>query len=299
MQTNRFGQIVFNYGKIIKGLHMKQRYKIIISAVLFVLVWACNRNTKSTETTTEQRKKVELVTNLGSISIELYNETPLHRDNFINLVRHKAYDSILFHRVINNFMIQAGDPESKKAAANDTLGSGDVPYRIAAEFRPELFHKKGVIAAARDGNPEKASSGMQFYIVQGKVYNDSTLANAEKRITSEDAKEFFTDDPLQKDLIDSIQLSIDNRNIDNYNFYMDSILQLAKMDKDFTLYRIPNKQREVYKTIGGTPHLDQGYTVFGEVVKGIAVLDSIAKVATDDLNRPIKDVRIYSIQILE
>jgi len=170
----------------------------------------------------------------------LYDQTPKHRDNFIKLVKQHFYDSLLFHRVINNFMIQGGDPNSKNAAPGDTtVGEGDVGYTIPAEFNMQLFHKKGVIAAAREDRPDKASSGCQFYIVQGKKFTDSSLNVTEtKRLK----------------------------------------------------HKIPADQREVYKTLGGTPHLDQGYTVFGEVIKGIAVIDKIAAEATDKRDRPLKNM---------
>jgi peptidyl-prolyl cis-trans isomerase B (cyclophilin B) len=181
----------------------------------------------------------------------------LHRDNFLKLVKVGFYDSVLFHRVIKNFMIQGGDPESKHAQAGQALGSGGPSWRVPAEFRATLFHKKGVIAAARDNNPEKASSGSQFYIVQGKVFTNAGL----------DSVETFR-------------------------------LQGRK---------IPAEQREVYTTIGGTPHLDQGYTVFGEVVKGLDVVDQIAAVETfksldraNPLNdRPLQDVRILKAKLVK
>ncbi|WP_225975262.1 peptidylprolyl isomerase [Anseongella ginsenosidimutans] len=182
-------------------------------------------------------------TSYGSSIIRLYDETPLHRDNMLKLVRDGFYDSLLFHRVIENFMIQGGDPNSKDAAPGERLGEGEAPGpRIPAEFRDSLFHKKGVLAAARDNNPEKASSNCQFYIVQGQVFTDEQL-----------------------DMLE--QTRLEGR-------------------------EIPQWQREVYKTIGGTPHLDQTYTVFGEVVQGLAMIDTIAAVETDSFDRPEKDVKM-------
>ena len=157
---------------------MKLSPKLASFILLLLILVSCNLNkaTKKIEEE-EKRKTVEMITDYGTITIELYNETPLHRDNFIKLAKENAYDSVLFHRVIKKFMIQGGDPDSKNAKVNDTLGEGDVSYTIKAEFNPNLFHKRGVLAAARDGNPERASSGMQFYIVQGKIFNDSLLAS--------------------------------------------------------------------------------------------------------------------------
>lgn len=183
-------------------------------------------------------------TKFGAMKILLYNGTPKHRDNFLKLTNEHFYDSLLFHRVIKNFMIQGGDPDSKHAKPGQMLGGGDVGYRVDAEFNTLLFHKKGVLAAARDENPTKASSGCQFYIVQGKKFTDSDLDNIEKQ----------------------------------------------------TGRKMSAEQREIYKTIGGTPHLDMGYTVYGEVIEGINVLDSIAAVKTDKTDRPLDDVRIISMK---
>jgi cyclophilin family peptidyl-prolyl cis-trans isomerase len=200
----------------------------------------------------DRKKDVLLQTNYGDIVVRLSDSTPLHRDNFLKLVKTGYYDSVLFHRVIKNFMIQSGDPNSKHAKPGEPLGNGGPEYRIPSEFRTTLFHKKGVIAAARDNNPEKESSGSQFYIVQGKVFTDEGLDSVEK-------------------------YRLKGR-------------------------KIPTDQREVYKTIGGAPHLDQGYTVFGEVVKGLDVVDKIAAVPTSkgqDRDWPLEDVRIIKAKLIK
>jgi peptidyl-prolyl cis-trans isomerase B (cyclophilin B) len=200
----------------------------------------------------DRKRDVLLQTNYGDIVVRLSDSTPLHRDNFLKLVKTHYYDSVLFHRVIKNFMIQAGDPNSKQAKPGEPLGDGGPDYRIPAEFRTTLFHKKGVIAAARDNNPEKASSGSQFYIVQGKIFTDAGL-----------------------DSVETYRLS-------------------GK--------KIPADHREIYKTAGGAPHLDQNYTVFGEVVKGLDVVDKIASVPTskgDDRDRPLEDVRIIKAKLIK
>lgn len=194
-----------------------------------------------------KNRKVKIITSKGTIIVLLSDKTPKHRDNFIKLVKQKFYDSILFHRVIKEFMIQAGDPETKKSEAGKRYGSGGLNYKIPAEFDTSLFHKRGVLAAARDNNPEKASSSCQFYIVQGKLFTDSTL-----------------DDVRQKRMGGRI---------------------------------IPDYQREVYKTIGGTPHLDQNYTIFGIVVKGMDVVDKIAAVERDQYDRPKEDIRILKMRL--
>jgi peptidyl-prolyl cis-trans isomerase B (cyclophilin B) len=185
--------------------------------------------------------RVKITTDSGVIIVKLYDSTPLHRDNFVKLVKQGFYDSLLFHRVIPQFMIQGGDPLSKTAKPGEMLGMGGGDMaRIPAEFRPGLFHKKGALAAARDGNPERASSACQFYLVEGKVYTDQEL--------------------------DMIQQS-----------------------KGVTY---TPAQRQVYKTIGGTPFLDQDYTVFGEVEKGIEVIGKIVNVPRDAGNRPLGDVHM-------
>lgn len=266
--------------------------------LLILLFCKCKQSAETLDAPEEERKKIEIVTNYGTMIIELYNKTPLHRDNMINLANNKAYDSLLFHRVINEFMIQGGDPDSRKAQPNDTLGNGDAPYLIDAEFHDDLFHKKGVLAAARDDIPSKASSAMQFYIVQGKIFNDSLLKLVETRINKNKAIDYFSNTTRQKALIDSIQYAGDHEDMPTYNLLLDSILSLANQEEKFKPYVIPEDQRQVYKSIGGTPHLDQNYTVFGELVKGMNVLDAIASVPTNTLNRPLADVRIQSIKLL-
>jgi cyclophilin family peptidyl-prolyl cis-trans isomerase len=203
----------------------------------------------------DRKKDVELFTTAGNIVLRLYDSTPLHRDNFLKLVKAHYYDSVLFHRVIKNFMIQSGDPDSKGAVAGQPLGNGGPGYLIPAEFRASLFHKKGVLAAARTGddvNPEKQSSASQFYIVQGRRFTDKEL--------------------------DSIE-----------------VVRLKG-------HKLPGEHREVYKTIGGTPQLDQNYTVFGEVIKGLEVVDNIAGAATSmgpDKDRPSQDIRIVKARLVK
>ncbi|WP_048908364.1 peptidylprolyl isomerase [Pedobacter sp. V48] len=190
---------------------------------------------------------VKIKTDMGECIIMLYNETPQHRDNFVSLTKKGVYEGSLFHRVIKNFMIQGGDPDSKVAKQDELLGNGTVGYTIPAEFRDSLFHKKGVLGAARDDNPEKASSGSQFYIVQGKKFTDQGL-----------------------DSLETNRLH----------------------------FKIPVWQREIYKNLGGTPHLDRNYTVFGEVVKGLDMVDKIAAVSRDSNDRPNIDVKM-SVSVLK
>jgi cyclophilin family peptidyl-prolyl cis-trans isomerase len=185
--------------------------------------------------------KIKIITDSGTMIVKLYDSTPLHRDNFVKLVKEGFYDSLMFHRIIQGFMIQGGDPNSKNAAAGVMLGNGgDNLTRIPAEFRKSLYHKKGVLAAARDGNPEKASSACQFYIVQGKPLTDAELDMVEGRMGSKYSLE----------------------------------------------------QRNTYKKMGGTPFLDQNYTVFGEVISGLNVIDKIASAPKAPGDRPIGDIRM-------
>ncbi len=218
--------------------------KKIVATVSLILV--CSVLAFSVQAKEKKSKKgkdsyVVIRTSYGDMVLKLYNETPLHRDNFVKLVREGFYDSLLFHRVIKDFMIQGGDPNSKHAVAGQSLGNGEVKGvpRIPAEFNPSLYHKKGALSAARDNNPQKASSNCQFYIVQGRTFSDAELNSMEKRsgLTYTDA------------------------------------------------------QRTMYKTIGGTPHLDNGYTVFGELLHGFSVLDQIAATKTVS-ERPVQDIRI-------
>lgn len=245
-----------------------------------------------------QPTQIEILTTHGRIVVALSDETPLHRDNFIKLVEAGTYDSLLFHRVIREFMIQGGDTQSKSADSLAQLGSSDLPYQIPAEIVPTLFHKKGALAAARTNNPDRASSSTQFYIVQGKIQNDSLLTHNEGRINQMLARHFGFKDPKNRPLIDSLakaQTEKDTLLSKQLGIRLDSILVNYS---GFERYTIPDSHREVYKAIGGTPHLDQNYTVFGEVISGLEVVDSIAAVPTKAQNRPVDDVRILSMRVL-
>jgi len=219
---------------------MIKKFSIIVS---LTFITACS-SIRNTATTNLPGARVKLLTDSGVIVLRLYNQTPLHRDNFIKLVKQHYFDDLLFHRVIKNFMIQGGDPDSKNAKPGILLGNGGPPYTIPAEFDTSLFHKKGVLAAAREGdnvNPKKASSGSQFYVVQGKIFTDAGL-----------------------DSVETFRLK----------------------------RKIPIVHREIYKTIGGTPHLDMNYTIFGEVESGLEVVDKIAAAVRDSNNRPLNDIKM-------
>ncbi|WP_425075686.1 peptidylprolyl isomerase [Psychroserpens sp. S379A] len=274
---------------------MKMYIKPILVIVLCLLLFSYG--SKNFTVNSNDKIKVEMTTNYGTMLIELHNETPLHRDNFLKLVEERAYDSLLFHRVIENFMIQGGDPDSKYAKSGAFLGEGDLDYSVEAEFRQNLFHKKGALATAREETLGRVSSAMQFFIVQGKVFNDSTLNVAEDRINNMIARHHI----INRDttLFRAFHKAYENNKDKLAEKLNDSIQNLAASFSDFNRYVIPESHREVYKTIGGTPHLDQNYTVFGEVIKGLNIIDSIAKVKTDKWDRPVKNVVIKSIRILK
>lgn len=245
---------------------------------------------------------LKIETSLGDITVKLYNETPLHRDNFIKLAKDGTYNGTLFHRVIKDFMVQAGDPDSKNAPKGKMLGSGDVGYTVPAEFvYPQYFHKKGVLSAARQGddtNPKKASSGCQFYIVTGKVYNDSTLLGMEQQKNQNKLTNVFNA-LAQKHMKEIYKMRKAN---DEEGLYalQDTLLAQAEAEaaKQPDFHFTP-EQIKAYTTVGGTPHLDGEYTVFGEVLEGMDIVDKIQKVKTDRSDRPEEDVKIINVSVIE
>lgn len=245
---------------------------------------------------------VKIETSAGDIKVKLYNETPKHRDNFIRLVKEGTYEGTLFHRVIKDFMIQAGDPESKNAPKGKMLGAGDVGYTVPAEFvYPKFFHKKGALSAARQGdavNPKKESSGCQFYIVTGKVYNDSTLLQMERQMNENKVSVFFNE-LAKKHMKEIYKMRKANDEDGLYDLQEKLIAQAQELAAKEPEFRFTPEQVEAYTTVGGTPHLDGEYTVFGEVVEGMDVVDKIQQVKTDRSDRPEEDVKIIKATILE
>jgi cyclophilin family peptidyl-prolyl cis-trans isomerase len=269
------------------------RKKIIVAIFLMLSFMAANAADKSAQ---QKDVVVELKTEFGTMKILLYGETPQHRDNFIKLVKEGFYDGLLFHRVIKDFMIQGGDPDSKNAPASKQLGAGDVGYTIPAEFvYPKYYHKKGSLAAARQGdqvNPEKRSSGCQFYIVQGKKMSDAEIKQMEMGMLGKAKEKRFYE--IVRERSAEVQKA---RSENDQNALMKLQSEIvAQMEKEFESkasdYQMPAEMKEVYKTIGGTPFLDNEYTVFGEVIEGLDVIDKIAAVETNPGDRPKQDIKM-------
>jgi len=276
-----------------------------IIVILIISVFSCDSEIEKGVMKSDLSMDVEMITDFGTIIMRLSDETPKHRNNFIKLVNQKFYDSLLFHRVIENFIIQTGDPESKQNHSDKELGASDLPYRIPAEVNNNLFHKRGALNAAREGddsNPDQASSSTQFTIVQGRVYNDSTLDHALSRINNWLAYNDIINKSEHKNKFEQLQNIIKDYNqADSLKFksIKNELDSLASIELEtMTKYTYPETHRETYKTLGGAAHLDQNYTVFGEVVKGMEVVDSIAAVEKNG-SRPIKDVRIISARLIK
>ena len=276
--------------------------KILLICLAFIALTACSAGSKrqtNHHMENEKRTLVKLETTMGNITVALYNETPKHRDNFIKLVKEGVYDSTLFHRVIKQFMIQAGDPDSKNASDTAMLGSGDVGYTIPAEFNPKFFHKKGVLAAARQGddvNPEKASSGCQFYIVTGRKFTEPQLLGMENKINEQHEEALF--DSLARQHMKEIykmRKAGDNAGLLELQDTLEAqARELADKEEKF---RFTPEQIKAYSTVGGAPHLDGSYTVFGEVTEGMEVVENIEIAKTNRADRPVENIRILKASI--
>lgn len=242
---------------------------------------------------------VTIKTDFGNMVAILYDETPKHKQNFIKLAKEKFYDSLLFHRVIQDFMIQGGDPNSKKAQPGQYLGNGGPGYTVEAEFRTQFYHEKGALSAARLGdnvNPTKASSGSQFYIVQGKRHTDEELAQLEQGIQYQRKNMalrevlFMPEYATLKDQVLQKQTAGDGAWLNSFFESADTLI--AKAKKSYSPFKFTDQQKQAYKTTGGAPHLDGEYTVFGKVISGLDVLDKIAAVEKGPGDRPVNDVRM-------
>ena len=236
-----------------------------------------------------EHMKVKIETTLGDITVRLYDETPIHRDNFVKLVKEGYYDGTLFHRVIKDFMIQGGDPDSKGAPAGKMLGVGGPDYTLEAEIKNNLYHKRGALAAARQGdevNPERRSSGSQFYIVWGQVYKENQLNQLGKQIRMQKVQDAFND--LAKARRDEIMQMRRERNRAGLQELQDQLI--AEAENKVGKQGLTDEQMQLYSTVGGTPHLDGQYTVFGEVEEGLNVVEQIQNTATGRADRPTNDI---------
>lgn len=244
--------------------------------------------------------KVKISTPLGDITVRLYDETPAHRDNFIKLAKEGFYNGTLFHRVIKEFMIQGGDPESKGAPAGRQLGSGDAGYTLPAEFNPSLFHKRGALSAARLGdnvNPERRSSGCQFYIVWGKTYNAGQIGQLEKQALMQAEQTVFNSLAMARR--EQIMDLRRNRDRAGLQALQDELLaQTEAIVKEKGLGKLSAEQKEAYTTVGGTPFLDGQYTVFGEVESGLEIVGDIQESVTDSNDRPLQDIAM-TVTVIE
>lgn len=236
--------------------------------------------------------KVSIKTPKGEIIIRLYDETPLHRDNFLKLAKQGFYNGTLFHRVIKDFMIQGGDPQSKGAPKGKQLGSGGPGYTIPAEFKPEYFHKRGALAAARlgdDANPQRASSGSQFYIVWGKTYSEGQIGQLARQMRQQAAQSVFNDLVRERRAqILQLRKNRDQAGLAALQDELEAMTEAIMTEKG--LGKMSDGQKEAYTTVGGVPFLDGQYTVFGEVESGLEVVEAIQNVATDRSDRPQEDV---------
>lgn len=272
---------------------MKKLGLVLIFAVLFVNM-SCGISEKKGDS------KVQIETEFGTIKIKLYDETPLHRDNFIKLVNEGFYTDLLFHRVILGFMIQGGDPDSKNAEPGKQLGAGNLGYTIPAEINPKFFHRKGILAAAREGdrtNPEKKSSASQFYILQGKIFRPGELDSLQTKL--EETRRLNMLQIRMKSIEPELnKLGAEGKQDEmmaRFNALKEEVLtEAAKLPP----IQLTEEQRKAYTTVGGYPSLDNNYTIFGEVIEGLEVIDKIAEQAVDQFNRPQKDIK-FTITILK
>lgn len=258
-------------------------------------------NQNKSDMTAEKNVKVAVKTTLGDFVVELYNDTPKHRDNFVKLVNEGYYNGLLFHRVIRDFMVQTGDPDSRNAKPGQMLGSGDPGYEIDAEIIcPTHINRRGALAAARTGdnvNPERRSSGSQFYVVTGRRFSDGQIDQMEQQANHARGQEIFN--RLVKENRDTIMSLRRARETEKLNALQQKLNEQTLAELKANPFKYSEAQREIYRTQGGAPHLDGAYTVFGEVVSGMETIEAIEKVETGEADRPVKDVKIISMEIVK
>lgn len=271
------------------GCNIFKMRKFVFIFLVGILILACHRETGTV---------INMKTNLGDIRFRLYDETILHRENMLKLIREGYYNGMLFHRVIKDFMIQTGDPASIEARSGMLLGDKDIGYTLKAEILPQYFHKRGAVAAARESdnvNPKRNSSGSHFYIVQGKVFTVQELNEAIEKINNKRYIALFNQLKAKREgEISRYQIAEDYENLMQIN---QELSEATKEEFEQIKLRLSPEQEQAYTTIGGTPHLDGEYTVFGEVVRGLDVLDKIANLKTDDNCRPESDVIILKLEV--
>lgn len=275
---------------------MKQILLVVFLSGTLLFQVACGNSKHSNQDET----LVKIETDFGDMIVKLYDQTPQHRDNFIQLAREGFYDDLLFHRVIEGFMIQGGDPDSKDAKPGKRLGGGDPGYTIPAEIDSSLFHKKGVLAAARkggSGNPEKRSSGSQFYIVHGTIFTQGALDTMEIKLNRQQEQAIMQKHfHAAQDELNSLKQTGDQ---DQFNIRIAEIREEANEEiGQLSPFKISPERRKIYTTIGGYPSLDNEYTIFGEVIEGLDVLDKIDSVETDQYDRPMEDVKM-KVKVLD
>jgi len=284
-----------------KKVFLMDKNKIVLIAIILSSILGCGANKKK-NMESQKQTTVLIQTSLGDIKVKLYDETPLHRDNFIKLANQKFYDNTLFHRVIKDFMIQGGDPDSKNAPMEKMLGGGDAGYTIPAEFvYPKYYHKRGALSAARQGdnvNPQKESSGCQFYIVTGKKYAEMDLLTTEQQMNQKKLTTIFNQ-LAQKHMKEITQMRKENNQDGLYDLQEKLVAEAEAEAAQQPDFKFTPEQINDYTTIGGTPFLDNDYTVFGEVIEGMDVVDAIEKVATGRADRPTADVVIKNVKVID
>lgn len=271
---------------------MRKITLLLVCVSLFVNL-SCGISDKNKET------QIKIETEFGTIKLKLYEETPLHRDNFVKLIKDGVYTDLLFHRIIQGFMIQGGDPKSKNAAPGIQLGSGDLGYTIPAEINPKFFHRRGVLAAARQGdniNPEKRSSASQFYIMQGRVFRPEELDTLQMTL-EENRKMNLFQAKLKAVEPELTKLGTEGKQDElmaRYNALKEEVVsEISKLQP----IRFTEEQRKAYTSIGGYPSLDNNYTIFGEVTEGMGIVDQIASQPRDKNDRPLKDIK-FTISLI-
>lgn len=263
--------------------------KIIFLTVILPLFFSCNKYK-------DDSRYIKVFTTKGEILVKLYNQTPLHRDNMIKLSQEKFFDGQIFHRVIDNFVVQGGDPSTKQSLPDTLYGNNDSGYLIDAEIIDTLIHKRGALGMAREGddiNPKKKSSGSQFYFVKGKIYSNEQLNELEKKRDSKNCSALY-----KKLLQEKISEQKNNSKIDTVSISMDVSLVIDSLWSNYPKFKFTEKQRKIYTTIGGIPHLDGNYTVFGEIIQGMDIIDEFSTVETDKNDRPLIDIK-FSISVIK